>query len=46
MDRKEILDKFSEGFNNIGLEKAKLYLACKKLEGLSNKTLYNYRLFK
>ncbi|WP_410746001.1 tyrosine-type recombinase/integrase, partial [Clostridium neonatale] len=26
-------------------EKAKLYLACKKLEGLSNKTLYNYRLF-
>ena len=26
-------------------EKAKLYLACKKLEGLSQKTLYNYRLF-
>nr|WP_287550652.1 site-specific integrase [Clostridium sp.] len=26
-------------------EKAKLYLACKKLEGLSDKTLYNYRLF-
>ena len=26
-------------------EKSKLYLACKKLEGLSNKTLYNYRLF-
>ena len=26
-------------------EKAKLYLACKRLEGLSNKTLYNYKLF-
>ncbi len=26
-------------------EKSQLYLACKKLEGLSNKTLYNYRLF-
>ncbi|NFS12638.1 integrase [Clostridium botulinum] len=26
-------------------EKAQLYLACKKLEGLSNKTLYNYKLF-
>lgn len=26
-------------------EKAQLYLACKKLEGLSKKTLYNYRLF-
>lgn len=26
-------------------EKAQLFIACKKLEGLSNKTLYNYRLF-
>lgn len=26
-------------------EKASLYLACKKLEGLSSKTLYNYKLF-
>ena len=26
-------------------EKAQLYLACKKLEGLSSKTLYNYKLF-
>lgn len=26
-------------------EKATLYLACKKLEGLSPKTLYNYKLF-
>ncbi|MGN2371877.1 tyrosine-type recombinase/integrase [Clostridium cagae] len=26
-------------------EKAQLYLACKRLEGLSSKTLYNYRLF-
>ncbi len=26
-------------------EKAQIYLACKQLEGLSNKTLYNYRLF-
>ena len=26
-------------------EKAKLYLACKMLEGLSKKTIYNYRLF-
>lgn len=26
-------------------EKAKLYLACKMLEGLSNKTIYNYKLF-
>lgn len=26
-------------------EKAKLYLACKKLEGLSLKTLYSYKLF-
>ncbi|MBZ9690697.1 tyrosine-type recombinase/integrase [Clostridium sp. M14] len=26
-------------------EKAQIYLACKKLEGLSSKTLYNYRLF-
>lgn len=26
-------------------EKSRLYVACKKLEGLSNKTLYNYMLF-
>lgn len=26
-------------------EKSQLYLACKKLEGLSSKTLYNYKLF-
>ena len=26
-------------------EKAQLYLACKKLEGLSSKTIYNYKLF-
>lgn len=26
-------------------EKVQLYLACKKLEGLSSKTLYNYKLF-
>lgn len=45
MDRKEILDKFSEGFNNIGLEKAKLYL--NELIGKCNiylqEELLNYR---
>lgn len=41
----EILTKCKELTTSDIKEKAKLYIACKKLEGLSNKTLYNYVLF-
>lgn len=41
----EIQSKCKELITGDILEKAQLYIACKKLEGLSNKTLYNYMLF-
>lgn len=41
----EITSKCTELTTSDIKGKAKLYIACKKLEGLSNKTLYNYVLF-
>ena len=41
----EVYTKSTELITSDILEKAQLYISCKKLEGLSNKTLYNYMLF-